>query len=88
MRQNSDSQRRCPATGRGATPRTSGPAIVTLRRPAFSYEGDVTIADGLVHFTGRRRLYQGAYRPCDDFAWSVRSISEIRWLEGVQEPAA
>ena len=62
---------------------TTTTAIVRLR-DSREYEGRVRIADGFVHFTGRRRVREGdgiTYRSTTGWSWPRQRILEIRWLD-------
>ena len=63
-------------------------AIVFLR-DGRAYQGDVSIADGLIHFAGERRINTGdhlMYREAGGRTWPRREIREIRWTD--EEPRA
>jgi hypothetical protein len=56
-------------------------AIVFLR-DLRQYEGEVWVADGLVHFYGERRVLtdgQVTHRPAGERTWPRCRIREIRW---------
>jgi hypothetical protein len=59
--------------------RTSGRALIFLRT-GHVYEGHVVVEGGVAHFSGKRRLHAGIYRPAADRAWPLRSVAEVRWL--------
>jgi hypothetical protein len=70
-------------TQRNGTP--SGSALIYLW-DGRAYSGDVSIADGFVHFDGQRRVPidgEVTHRPAGRRTWPRREIREIRWLTSV-----
>jgi hypothetical protein len=44
-----------------------------------AYEGRVEVDPPFVHFSGRRRVHDGSYRPADDHTWPANQVEAIRW---------
>jgi hypothetical protein len=49
-----------------------------------TYDGRITVEDGLIHFDGRRRVVtdgQTTHRPAGARKWPLQAVREIRPLE-------
>ena len=56
------------------------PAVIALRT-GREYEGRIAFDGPWVHFTGRRRIWPGEYRPTEDRTWHHTEVVAVRWID-------